>query len=95
MVHIAYFIIAGATLLAFVSLGYLLHVKRIDSNNTLFFACVIVLLYVVCVVAVLPQDADNRVVMGLVSIGSALVGFLSRGIVESAGKSKRGAGNDE
>ena|SRR2546425_3885636 len=72
-----------ATLVAFLVLGYLLSVKRIDSNNTLYFACVIVLLYIIAVVALLSPAANDKVLLGLISIGSAIIGFLSRGVVDA------------
>jgi hypothetical protein len=80
--------IAGSTLVAFLLLGFLLWVKRIDSDNTVFVACVVVVIYIVSVVGLLPPSANDKVVVGLVSIGSAVVGFLSRGLVDSGRDSK-------
>ena len=80
-----------ATIAAFGSLLLLLWWKRIDSDNTVFFACVIVLVFVVAVLALLPPTASDKLVVGLISIGSGVVGFLSRGLVEGVreGKSKK------
>ena len=73
------------TAIAFAALVYLLHEKRIGDNNTLFFGCIIVLLYIISVIVLLPVDASDKITMGLISIASAIVGFLSRGIVEVRG----------
>jgi len=73
-----------ATGLAFVSLALLLWTKRIDSNNTVFVSCIITLLYVVSVLALLPADVNDKVILGLISIASGIVGFLARGIFESS-----------
>lgn len=73
-----------ATGLAFLSLLALLWWKRIDSNNTVFVSCIILLLYVVSVLALLPADVNDKVILGLISIASGIVGFLARGIFESS-----------
>ena len=78
------FMIGGSTLVTFLLLGFLLWEKRIDSDNTVFVACVVVMTYIVSVVGLLPPTANDKVVFGLVSIGSAIVGFLSRGLVGSS-----------
>ena len=75
--------ILTVAIVAFLALAHLLREKRIADNNTLFFACIIVLLYIVTVVAFLPDKTNDKVVMGLISIASAIVGFLSRGVVEA------------
>ncbi len=74
--------IAISTLVAFGTLVYLLKVKRIDSTNTVFVSCIIALLYIVSVLALLPSDVNDKVILGLVSIASGLIGFLARGIFE-------------
>ncbi len=66
------------------SLLALLWWKRIDSNNTVFVSCIILLLYVVSVLALLPADVNDKVILGLISIASGIVGFLARGIFESS-----------
>lgn len=84
------FMITGLTVVTFLLLGFLLWVKRIDSDNTVFVACVIVVIYIVSVVGLLPPTANDKVVVGLISIGSAVVGFLSRGLVDSRRETKNG-----
>lgn len=85
--------ITFVTVTAFVSLLLLLRWKRIDSDNTVFFACVILLVYVVAILALLPQAASDKLVVGLISIGSGVVGFLSHGLVRGTrGKSGEHSG---
>ena len=84
MTNFASYAIGATTFLAFATLTYLLKVKRIDSNNTLFVGCLIVVLDIVAVLGLLPSEANDKIVIGLVSIGSGIVGFLSRGIVDAA-----------
>ena len=76
------------SVLALLSFCYLLKEKPIDNNNTLFFAAVIVILYIVGALCLTPRDLDDKVVTGLISIGSALVGFISHGILEKVKKEK-------
>jgi hypothetical protein len=33
-------------------------------------------------VAFLPSTADDKIIIGLISLASAIIGFLSRGVVE-------------
>ena len=69
------------SVLALLSFCFLLKEKRIDSNNTLFFAAIIVLLYIVAALCLTPSELSDKAMTGLISIGSALVGFISHGVV--------------
>jgi hypothetical protein len=83
MTDYTYLLFIGvSTFFAFAALTILLAVKRIDSNNTVFVACIIVVMYIVSVIGLLPANANDKAVVGLVSIGSAVVGFLSRGLLD-------------
>lgn len=80
MESIAYLPILTTSVIAFLALAHLLREKRISDSNTLFFACVIVLLYLISVIAFLPAQTGDKIMMGLISIASAIIGFLSRGV---------------
>lgn len=71
------------SVLALLTFCFLLKEKPIDSNNTLFFAAIIIILYIVGVLCLTPKDLGDKVVTGLISISSALVGFISHGVIKS------------
>jgi len=62
---------------AAVLLLFLLKEKRIDSENTMRFACIAVGVLIIIIVSFIPL-ANDKVTSGLIAFGGTLFGYVIR-----------------
>jgi|GEM_PF-5106024 len=68
-------VIALALLFSFGLLALLLKEKRIDSENTIRFACIAAGLLIVIIVAFVPI-ANDKASSGLIALGGTIFGYV-------------------